>query len=109
MGQDTTKGDSGTDQGIQLFVTADGELEMAGSDALDLEILGSVSCKFEDFGGQVLEDGGDIDSSFGTNPHLVLGVGLEETLDTTARELKTGTSRVALLLLGSISGGSLPA
>lgn len=42
MWENTTEGDGGTDQGIELFVTTDGELEMAGSDTLDLEILGSV-------------------------------------------------------------------
>jgi hypothetical protein len=40
--QDTTKGDGGADEGIELFVTSDGQLEMARGDALDLEILGCV-------------------------------------------------------------------
>lgn len=40
--QDTTKGDGGADEGIELFVTSDGQLEMARGDALDLEILGGV-------------------------------------------------------------------
>lgn len=40
--QNTTKGDGGADKGIELFVTSDGQLEMAGGDALDLEILGCV-------------------------------------------------------------------
>lgn len=40
--QHTTKGDGGADEGIELFVTSDGQLEMAGGDALDLEILGCV-------------------------------------------------------------------
>jgi hypothetical protein len=80
---------------------------MAGRDTLDLEILGGVAGEFENFGSQVLEDGGDIDSgynrtsqrrvpagkltsdhTFGTNSHLVLGVVLEETLDTAAGELE---------------------
>lgn len=42
MRQHTTKGDGGADEGIELFVTSDGQLEMAGGDALDLEILGCV-------------------------------------------------------------------
>jgi hypothetical protein len=46
------------------------------------------SCELEDFSGQVFEDGGNVDSSFGSNAHLILGVVLQETLDTTARELK---------------------
>lgn len=42
MGEDTTKRNCGTDEGVELFVTADSQLEMAGSDALHLEILGGV-------------------------------------------------------------------
>lgn len=42
MGQDTTKGDGGTDQGVELFVTTDGELQVAGRDTLDFEILGGI-------------------------------------------------------------------
>lgn len=42
MGQDTTEGDGGSDEGVKLLVTTDSELEVAGSDALDLEILGGV-------------------------------------------------------------------
>ena len=42
MGQDTTEGDGGADEGVELLVTADGELEMAGGDALDLEVLCGV-------------------------------------------------------------------
>lgn len=119
MGEDTTEGDGGADESVELFVTADGELEMTGSDTLDFEVLGGVlvekeishvsnrwnanwrrsqrtrwigvatyACKFEDFSGQVLENGGDIDGGLGSNTHLVLSVGLQETLDTTARELE---------------------
>lgn len=42
MWQDTSEGDGGTNEGIEFFVTTDGELKMAGSNALDLEILGSI-------------------------------------------------------------------
>lgn len=45
------------------------------------------ACEFEYFGSQILENGSDIDSCLGADAHLVLGVLLEETLDTTAREL----------------------
>lgn len=40
--QDTTKGDSRTDECVKLLITTDGELEVTWSDALDLEVLGSV-------------------------------------------------------------------
>lgn len=42
MWQDTTKGDGGTDQRVQFFVTANSELQVARSDTLDLEVLGSI-------------------------------------------------------------------
>ena len=47
-------GDRRLDQGVELFVAADGELEVARGDALDLEVLGGVACELEDLGGEVL-------------------------------------------------------
>lgn len=46
------------------------------------------TCELENFGGQILEDSGNIDCGLGANTHLVLRVCLEETLDTTAGELE---------------------
>jgi len=40
--QNTSEGDGSTDQSVEFFVTTNSELEMARSDALDLEILGGV-------------------------------------------------------------------
>lgn len=48
----------------------------------------TYASKLEDFGSQILEHGGNVDGSLGTDAHLVLGVVLEETLDTTAGELR---------------------
>jgi hypothetical protein len=42
VGQDTTKGDGGADQGVEFFIATDGKLEVARRDSLDLEILGGV-------------------------------------------------------------------
>ena len=41
VGDDTTAGDGRLDEGVELLVTADGELEVAGRDALDLWVSGS--------------------------------------------------------------------
>jgi hypothetical protein len=46
------------------------------------------SCEFENFGGKVFEDSCDIDCGLGSNAHLVLGVILQESLDTTTGELE---------------------
>lgn len=122
MGQNTSEGDGGADQGVELLVATDGELQVAWGDALDLEIFGGVleegqesrqhehvvgllgsheaakggcngggltyACQLKDFGRQVLENGSNVNGSLGADTHLVLGVGLEETLDTTAGELE---------------------
>lgn len=40
--QNSSKGDGGADERVELFVSTNGELEMAGSDTLDFEILGSI-------------------------------------------------------------------
>jgi hypothetical protein len=42
VGENTSKGNRGPDKGVELFVAANRELEMARGNALDLEILGSV-------------------------------------------------------------------
>ena len=42
MRQHATVGDGGTDQCVELLITADSQLEMAGRDTLDLQILGGV-------------------------------------------------------------------
>lgn len=102
MWENTTKGDRCANERVEFFVSADGELQVAGGNTLDFEILCGISCELEDFSGQVFEDGGYVDSSLGSNAHLILGVVLQETLDTTTRELKTSLARVALLLLSTV-------
>jgi hypothetical protein len=56
--QHTTKGNRCADKSVELLVTADRELQVAWRDALNFEILGSVACELEDFGGEVFENGG---------------------------------------------------
>jgi len=57
VGDHTSASDGGFNQGIELLVAADGQLEVAWGDALDLEVLACVSCQFEDLSGEVLQDG----------------------------------------------------
>lgn len=87
MRQNTTKRNRRANERVKLVVTTDSKLQVSRRDALDLEVLGSVAGELEHFGGQVFEDGGDVDGGFGADAHLVLGGALEETLDATAGEL----------------------
>ncbi len=53
MRDDTAAGDRGLDERVELLVSADGELQVAGRDALDLEVLGRVAGELEHLGRQV--------------------------------------------------------
>jgi hypothetical protein len=87
MGQDTTECDGGANQSVEFLVTADGELQMTRSDALDFEILGRVAGKFEHFGGQVFEHSSQIDGCLGADAGFLSGNVAEMALDTTAGKL----------------------
>ena len=43
VGDDTTAGNGSLDQGVQLLVSPDGELEMPRGDSLHLQVLGGVA------------------------------------------------------------------
>lgn len=47
VGDDSTTGDGCLDQAVELLVSANGELEMARSDTLDLQVLRSVAGQLE--------------------------------------------------------------
>lgn len=98
MRQNTSKGDGGANERVEFLVTADGELEMAWRDALDLEVLGGVACEFEHFGRQVLENGGEVDAGFGADARLLARDGAKVTLYATAGELEL-RGRVSAALL----------
>merc|ERR1712122_124635 len=54
VGDDSTASNGGLDQGVQLLVSPDGELEMSGGDPLHLEILTGVTGQLEDLSSEVL-------------------------------------------------------
>lgn len=60
---------------------------MAWRDALDLEVLGGVACKLQHFSGQIFENSGQVDASFGADARLLSREVSEVTLYATAREL----------------------
>ena len=62
--QDTAEGNGGSDQSVELLVASNGELKMTGRDTLDFEILGGVACEFENFSGEVFENGSDVDGGW---------------------------------------------
>ena len=93
VGEDTTLGDGDvTEQLVQLLVVADGELKMTGNDTRLLVVTGRVTSQLQDFGCEVLQDGGEVDGSTGTDTLSVVALA-EQTVDTTDRESETGLGR----------------
>lgn len=62
MRQYTPERDCGTDQRVQLLVSANCELQMTRRDTFNFEIFGRIAGEFENFGCKVLEDCRDINS-----------------------------------------------
>lgn len=60
---------------------------MAWGDTLHLQVLGRVTRQFEDFGGQVFENGSQVDGGLCADTRLVAGDGSKMALYTTAWEL----------------------
>ena len=47
VGNDSTSGDGGLDEGVELLVSSDGQLQMAGGDTLHFQIFASVACQLK--------------------------------------------------------------
>jgi len=93
VGDDAAAGDGGLDQGVQLFVSADGQLQVAGSDTLHLQILGGVTGQLENLGSQVLQDGCRVDGGCGADSAVGGSAVLQVTVNTAHWELKAGARR----------------
>lgn len=95
VGQDTTKGDGGADEGVEFLVAADSQLQVAGRDALHLEILGRISSQLEHFSSKVFQDGGEVDGGLGSDARALTGDVTKVALYAAAGELQA--SPLALL------------
>ena len=80
-------GDSGKEL-VQFLVVSDGQLQMSGDDSGLLVISGGITCQFENFSSQVLQDSGEVDWSSSSNSFSVVSFS-EESMDTSNRELKS--------------------
>ena len=85
----TTASDGSLDQSVELFVSTDSKLQVTRSYSLHLEVLASVASEFQDLSGQVLKDGSTVDCRCGTNAAVSLNSALQESVDSSDRELTT--------------------
>ena len=66
--ENTSLGDGdSSEELVQFFVVADGELDVSWRDAGSLVVLGGVARKLEELGGQVLKYRGHVDRSSSTD------------------------------------------
>ena len=64
---DTTTSNGSFDQSVKFFISSDSQLEMSGSDALDLQVFAGVTGQLEDLGGEVLKDSGGVNGRGGSD------------------------------------------
>ena len=93
VGQNSSLGHGDlAEESVQLFVVADGELEMSRDDPAPLVVtvvLGGVAGQLEELGGEVLEHRGEVDG--GSSSESLGETALAEvSRDTTDRKLQTG-------------------
>ena len=97
VGEDTTLDDGDVAQElVQLLVVAHGQLHVAGHDAVLLVVAGSVAGQLQDFGGQVLEDGREVDGGAATDAGRVATLA-QKARDTADGELETRLGRAGNL------------
>ena len=88
VGQDSAGRDGDlAEELVELFVVADGELDVAGDDAGLLVVAGGVAGKLEHLGGQVLQHGRQVHRRAGSDTGGELAP-LQEAADTRHRELQ---------------------
>jgi hypothetical protein len=87
MWDNTTTSDGSLDQSVKFFISSDSQLEMSWCDSLHFKILRSVSCEFENFSCQVLEDRSAVNCGGGTNSGVGTYSALQESMNSTDWEL----------------------
>ena len=80
---------------VELLVVPDGELKVSGDDPGLLVVSGSIACQLEYFSSQVLKDGSQVDWSSCSNSFGEVAFS-EQPVDSTHRELKSGSRRPRL-------------
>merc|ERR1711990_925267 len=89
----TSSGDGGLDQAVQLFVSSDGELQMARCDTLHFQILGGIASQLQNLSGEVFQNGAGVDGSSSSNSAVASGVGLQMSVDSAHGELEPSPGR----------------
>ena len=88
MRDDSSSSNGGLDQSVELLISSDSELEMSGSNSLNLKVLRSVTGELKNLSGEVLKDGSTVDSGSGSDSAVGTDSSLQKSVDSSNGELK---------------------
>ena len=88
MRDDSSSSNGGHDQSVELLISSDSELEMSGSNSLNLKVLRSVTGELKNLSGEVLKDGSTVDSGSGSDSAVGTDSSLQKSVDSSNGELK---------------------
>ena len=96
VGDDTTASNCCLDEGVELFIASNGQLQVSRSDSLDLQVLGGVASELEDLSSEVLKDSCRVHSSSCPDSLGLSHSSLHESVDSSDGELESSSHRSAL-------------
>ena len=85
----TTASDGSLDEGVELLIASDGELEVSGCDSLHLEVLAGIAGELQDLSSQVLKDSCSINGRSGSNSAVSANSTLQESVNSSNGELSS--------------------
>merc|ERR1712062_80944 len=87
VGQNSTLGNGHSSQKlVQLFIIADGQLQVTGNNTSLLVITSRIACQFQDLSGQILHDSSQVHRGTSTNTFCIISFS-QKTMNTTNGEL----------------------
>ena len=87
VGDNTTTSDGRFDKSVELFVTADSQLQVARGDAFDLEVFAGVTSELKNLSSEVLKNSSWVDCCSGANTAAGIDSSLENSVNSTNGEL----------------------
>lgn len=84
---DPSTGYGSLDEGVQLFISPDGQLQMPRRDTLDFQIFARVACQLQHLCSQIFKDSGSINSSCRANSSICSNPRFQLTVDPAYWEL----------------------
>ena len=88
VGDNTAASNGSLDERVKFLVTADRQLQVTGSDALNLQVLACVSGQLKHLSGEVLENRCGVDRRSCADTAVRAHSALEESVNSSDRELK---------------------